>query len=112
MDGDAVALSDTDRLAQRAGGPIEGENLPVESVPANEGFWVGCADGRVWVQLMGVGESRERFRAGQRLDFDGTVVSHPDGFSTTVGVDQSERAHELDRQRIHVEVRYSDVRRR
>lgn len=112
MDGDAVALSDTDRLAQMAGGPVEGSNLPVESVPANEGFWLGCADGRVWIQLMGVGESRERFTPGQRLDFNGTLVSHPDDFSTSAGVNESQGATELDRQRIHVEVRYSDVRRR
>jgi RNA polymerase sigma factor (sigma-70 family) len=112
MDGDAIALSDTDRLARMAGRPVEGENLPVEAVPANEGFWLGCADGRVWVQLTGVGESRERFTSGQRLDFIGTVVSHPHDFSTGAGVDRSEGAVELDRQRVHLEVRYGDVRRR
>jgi RNA polymerase sigma factor (sigma-70 family) len=112
IDGEATALSDPDRLAQKAGGAVEGANLPVESVPANEGFWLGCADGRVWIQLVGVGESAEQITSGQRLDFNGTVVSHGDDFPTRVGVDQSEGADELDRQRVHVEVQYGDVRRR
>lgn len=112
VDGSPLDFSDIDRLAESAGGAVEGDNLPIESVPANEGFWLGCADGRVWIQLMGVGESRERFMPDQRLDFNGTVVSHPDDFSTSVGVDESQGARELDGQRIHVEVRYSDVRRR
>ena len=107
-----LGLSDTHELAQMAGRPVEGENLPVESVPANEGFWLGCADGRVWVQLTGEGESPERITAGQRLDFTGTVVSHPDGSSARIGVDQSEGAAQLDGHGVHLEVRYSDTRRR
>lgn len=111
-DGAAMALSDTDRLVQIAGRPVEGINLPVESVPANEGFWLGCADGRVWIQLLGEGESGERFTPGRLLDFNGTVVSHADDFPASVGVDQSEGAQELDGQRVHIEVQYRDVRQR
>ncbi len=110
-DGDPIASSDTDRLAQMAGRLVEGDDLPVESVPANEGFWLGCADGRVWVQLVGVGESPERVTPGQRLGFDGTVVAHLDGFSDQIGVDQSEGASELDQQGVHLEVQYSTMRR-
>ena len=106
-----LGLSDTDELAQMAGRPVEGDNLPVESVPANEGFWLGCADGRVWVQLTGEGESPVQITAGQRLDFTGTVVSHPDGFSASIGVDQSEGAAQIDRHGFHLEVRYSNMRR-
>ncbi len=112
MGGETIALSDTGQLAEMAGGAIEGNNLPVESVPANEGFWLGCADGRVWIQLVGEGESGERFASGQRLDFSGTVVLHPDDFPTSVGVDQSEGADELGRQRVHVEVLYRDAHQR
>ena len=112
VDGAAIALSDTDGLAQMAGRPVEGDNLPVESVHANEGFWLGCADGRVWVQLMGAGESGEQITSGQRLDFNGTLVSHGDGFPASVGVDQAEGANELGQQRVHLEVQYGDVRRR
>jgi hypothetical protein len=110
-DGDPIAFSDTDRLARMAGRLVEGDDLPVESVPANEGFWLGCADGRVWVQLVGVGESPERVTPGQRLGFDGTVVTHLDGFSDQIGVDQSEGASELDQQGVHLEVQYSNMRR-
>jgi hypothetical protein len=66
----------------------------------------------VWIQLLGEGESGERFTPGQLLDFNGTVVSHADDFPASVGVDESEGAQELDRQRVHIEVRYGDLRQR
>jgi hypothetical protein len=110
VDGAAMAVSDTDRLTQMAGRPVEAENVPVESVPANEGFWLGCAHGRVWVQLTGAGESPERMAHGRRLDFNGTVVLHSDNFSASVGVDRSEGAAQIDQQRVHLEVRYGDLR--
>ena len=112
VEGAAIALSDTERLGQVAGRPVVGSNLPVESVPANEGFWLGCAEGRVWVQLAGEGESGEQITSGQRLDFNGIIVSHGDDFAASVGVDQSEGANELGRQRVHLEVQYGNVRRR
>lgn len=110
VDSAPIALSDTDRLAQMAGRGIEGDDLPVESVPANEGFWLGCGDGRVWVQLTGVGESPERVTPGQRLGFSGTVVANPGGFADSISVDQSEGAAQIDQQRVHIEVQYSDLR--
>jgi hypothetical protein len=59
-----------------------------------------------------VGESPEQVIAGQRLGFTGTAVAHPDLFSDSIGVDQSEGAAQLDQQRVHVEVRYADLQRR
>ncbi|MGI9119838.1 MAG: hypothetical protein ACR2G7_06935 [Acidimicrobiales bacterium] len=112
MDNASIAFSDTDRLAKMAGSRVEGDNLPVQSVPANEGFWLGCAGGRLWVQLTGVGESPEQVTPGQRLGFSGIVVANPDGFADSIGVDESEGATQVDQQRIHLEVRYSDVRSR
>ncbi len=112
VDGSPLDFSDIDRLAESAGRAVEGDNLPIESVPANEGFWLGCAEGRVWVQLVGAGESPERATSGERLDFTGTVVSHQGGFSRAVGVDQAEGAAQIDQQRVHLEVRYGDLRRR
>ncbi len=109
VDGARMALSDIDLLAQMAGHPVQGKNLPVESVPADEGFWLGCAEGRVWVQLTEVGESPERVMPGKRLGFTGTVVSHSDSYSDSIGVDTSEGAAEVDQQRVHLEVRYSDM---
>lgn len=112
VDRAAIGFSDADQLAHKAGRAVVGDNLPVESVPTNEGFWLGCADGRMWVQLKGVGESPERVKPGQRLGFNGTVVPHPGDFSVSVGVEQSQGANELDQQRAHLEVQYRDVRRR
>jgi RNA polymerase sigma factor (sigma-70 family) len=111
VDGTRVAISDTDRLAEMVGRPVEALDVPVESAAANEGFWLGCAEGRVWVQLTGEGESPERVTSGQRIAFTGAVVSHRDDFSRSAGVDGAEGADELDRQQLHLEVRYSDLRR-
>lgn len=109
VDGSRIGIFDTDRLARMAGRSVEIENLPVDSVPANEGFWLGCADGRVWIQLTGVGESPERITPGRRLDLTGTVAAHSQGFSGSVGADPPESAAELDRQRLHFEVAYRDL---
>ena len=51
-------------------------DVPVQSVPADEGFWVGGGPGdRVWVQLATHGrESSIRIRPGQRASFSGDIV--------------------------------------
>ena len=47
----------------------------MQSVPADEGFWV-TADGgdRVWVQIETTGESPFVVEPGTRVSFTGTVV--------------------------------------
>ncbi|HSH22980.1 MAG TPA: sigma-70 family RNA polymerase sigma factor [Acidimicrobiales bacterium] len=109
VDGERIALSDPAQLAEMAGRPVAGRALPVESIPANEGFWLGCAEGHVWVELRGTGESPGRVTPGQRLDFSGTVARHSDGYSGDVGVEVAEGAAELDGHGVHLEVRYSEV---
>jgi RNA polymerase sigma factor (sigma-70 family) len=85
--------------------------MRVESVPADEGFWLSVDDSdRVWVLLVGGGESPFRVRARQRLDFTGRVVGHDGGFVSRVGVSAGEGATELRRDGYHVEVSRDDVR--
>ena len=51
-------------LRVHAGRRAVAREVPVQSVPADEGFWVGAGPGRrVWVQLAARSESRQRVRA-------------------------------------------------
>jgi hypothetical protein len=68
-------------------------DVRVESVPADEGFWVGDGPGRrVWVQFETRGESAVRIRPGQRTSFSAKVVPvRPD----TANLTAAEGAAEL-----------------
>lgn len=89
-------------LATLEGQPVQATGVTVESVPADEGFWVGTGDQRVWVQLEGSGESAFTVQAGQRLTFTAQVVPHDGGFADTVGVTADEGADQLDGQGHHL----------
>jgi RNA polymerase sigma factor (sigma-70 family) len=69
---------------------------PVQSVPADEGFWIGSGPGRrVWVQLETPGESAVEVRPGRRVSFTGTIVRMPGGMPATIGLTAAEGAAEL-----------------
>lgn len=63
-------LGASEDLSRYAGQPASASLLLVQSVPADEGFWVGAsARQRVWVQLSGVSRSRRsrsRLASGSR----------------------------------------------
>ncbi len=86
-------------------GPARAQDVPVSAVPADEGFWVGGAEGRrVWVQLVGAGESAAAVRAGDLVSFEGRAVPVPPGFAARVGLTRAEGADELARTGVLVEV--------
>lgn len=98
-------------LAGLVGQEVAAEGVAVESVPADEGFWVGTsATDRIWVQLEGEGESGYAVRPGDRVSFRGQLVANPAGFAQRSGVDAGEGAAQLDRQAAHVTVRQADLR--
>ena len=72
-------------------------DVPVQSVPADEGFWVGGGPGdRVWVQLATNGrESSVRIRPGQRASFSGDIVRVAPDTPAKVGLTPAEGAAEL-----------------
>jgi RNA polymerase sigma factor (sigma-70 family) len=71
-------------------------DVPVESVPADEGFWVGAGPGRrVWVQLRTRSESRVHVRPGQHVSFTGTVQAAAAEMPTRIGLSTPEGAPEL-----------------
>jgi hypothetical protein len=98
----AEAVADLKRYVGR---PAVATLVPVRSVPANEGFWVGWNDrARVWVQFAEPGESPVTVRQGQVVSFTGTVVAHGEAFPREVGVSRGEGAAQLAQQQAHIVV--------
>lgn len=98
-------------LSGRAGEQVSATGVTVRSVPADEGFWVGTSDtDRVWVQLLGEGESDYVVRPGDRVEFDGRLVAHDAAFADAVGVAGDEGAGQLTGHGAHVAVQQSDLR--
>ena len=79
--------------------------MPVQSVPADEGFWVGSGPGqRLWVQLDGQGESPADVRAGDAVSFDGRAVALTPGQTERLGLTPAEGSDELRRTGSYVQV--------
>jgi len=99
-------------LAGHADGAAVATSAPVQSVPADEGFWVGNDDrDRLWVQLTGLtGESIYKVKAGDRIDFTGTVTRAPAKFAADHGVTAAEGADQLTEQGHFISVPAVDVR--
>lgn len=92
-------------LAGYAGDPAIGTGVRVLSVPADEGFWVGTsATDRVWVQLIGVGESPYTVLPGDRASFTGQVVTHSPAFASGIGAGDQAGVDLLTAQGAHIEV--------
>lgn len=99
-------LSDNLTVADFEGEEVVGRDVPVESVVADVGLWVGTgADDRIFVLVTGAGgESAPEVQAGDTINFEGEVVAHGDDFAQRVGVDRREGAQRLTALRGHVEI--------
>jgi RNA polymerase sigma factor (sigma-70 family) len=83
-------------LRGHAGRAAVAREVPVQSVAADEGFWVGAGPGRrVWVQLDTRGESAVRVRRGQVASFTAEVVPARADFPERAGVSAAEGAAEI-----------------
>jgi hypothetical protein len=108
----AQAAGPNGELTAQAGKTATARGVLVQSVPADEGFWVGTSDtDRVWVQLNGTGESGYVVQQGDRVDFTGQVTTHGPDFAVGVGVDAAEGADQLGGQGAHLEVAKPELRR-
>ena len=74
---------------------VSGQSVVIESVPADEGFWIGTPQNRVFVRLAQPTESSFRAEVGQRVSFEGTIVSSGQGFARRMGITRDEGAAEL-----------------
>ena len=104
-----LSMAATERLAGFEGETVRGRGVRVSEVPANEGFWVGSGQRKLWVQLVTNEESKFRIRPGDRVSFEGTLVSHGSEFPQEVGVTASEGGDHLAREGHHVEVPVSEI---
>lgn len=104
-----LPLSREVSLARFTGATVVGRGVPVESVVADEGFWVGISPmDRVFVRLIVGGESPPRIRAGQRLSFSGTMRRNPLQLES-LGVSDAEGASLLRQQGHHIELQVEDL---
>ena len=108
---------DLARLGSLQGRPAVGRAVVVESVVADEGFWVGSSPAqRAFVFLtpearQSAGESGFQVRKGQRVDLNGSVTATSEGDAARFGVTDAEGARQLTQQRAYVratQVRLTD----
>jgi hypothetical protein len=96
-------------LASLVGQGAEGRGVNVQSVVADEGFWIGDdTTNRIFVFLTdeakaAKGESPFQVKAGQRVDFGGTVKAIPDDLPP-FGLQAAEGAEQLRQQGHYIEV--------
>ncbi|GAA1878997.1 hypothetical protein GCM10009836_70510 [Pseudonocardia ailaonensis] len=91
-------------LRAYTGRTVTAESVPVESVPADEGFWVGTGTDRVWVELVvQPGESPYTVRPGDLVTFTGRMVAHDATFGPSLDLTGDDAA-QLARQGAHIEV--------
>ena len=98
-------------VARYAGDRVRATKVEVESVPADEGFWIGTEEGdRIFVLLTSRGESHPSVRSGDVVSFGGAMVEHGPSFPQRIGVRASEGAAQLSRQGAHVSVPLDNLR--
>jgi hypothetical protein len=105
---ESVALADVDDLRDHVGQQVVVDAAEVDSVPADEGFWVDAGGDRVWVQVDTAGESPYTVTEGQRVAFSGLVVAHDEDFARRPEFPAGD-AEELTEAGAHVEVDVSDL---
>lgn len=100
------AAGPSGELTALVGRPVSAQGVPVESVPSDEGFWIGSSPtDRVFVQLtVPPGESPYQVQAGQLVTFSGAMAANAPGYAEQIGVTAEEGADQLTREAAHIEV--------
>jgi serine/threonine-protein kinase RsbT len=80
----------------------------VQSVASRNGFWVGTARARMWVELTGPLQPLH-IRPGNRVRFTGTVVGNSPSYPGRAGVSLREGASLLANQGAHLDVRTTQI---
>jgi RNA polymerase sigma factor (sigma-70 family) len=100
----ALAVAASGELARFRGEAVEAKDAVVAAVPANEGFWIGRGERRLWIQVIVKGESEFDLEPGDKVSFRGTLVGQGADFARRAGVSRAEGAELLRRAGHHVEV--------
>lgn len=108
----ADLLSAPQNLSASDGQPAVAQGVKVQSVPADEGFWVGSSEqDRLWVQLSGTGgESTYKVKEGDTVNFTGTVARAAGDFTAKAGLTAAEGADQLTEQGFYISVPASSVK--
>ena len=101
---EAEATTASTVMAGQVGQQVSMSRMHVQSVPADEGFWVDGEGGRMWVQIATTRESPYTVSQGDYVSFRGEVVAHNSDFPARVGVTSSEGATDLAAQRAHITI--------
>ena len=109
-----VLPTSASRLERHVGKRVKAHGIMVESVPSDEGFWIGSNEARVFVRLVIPvrEESPVRIEAGERVTFTGTLRRHGPGFARRQGVSKSEGAGELRRSPPHIVISMREIKAR
>lgn len=111
MAGSTDVLASPGRIASLTGAAAAGRSVRVQSVVADEGFWVGTSEAsRVFVFLepaarLSSGESRFQVKAGQTVNLTGTVQPVTADFPGRIGVTADEGSGQLQSQGAFVSAR-------
>lgn len=106
----SAAADPSGSLAPYSGQQVRADAVLVESVPADEGFWVGTsATDRVWVQLAVSAESPFRVETGDAVSLVGILRPLPTTFAEDVGLTREEGAQQLADQGQYVAVHAAAV---
>ncbi len=90
------------------GETAEAAGVNVQTTVTRNGFWIGTAQGRMWVQL--VGPLRPlRIQPGDRVRFDGTVTGNPAGYPAAAGLPGRGDVQLLTRQGAHLTVNTTKI---
>jgi hypothetical protein len=107
-EGTAILPAPAGGLATYSGKGAQARSVPVESVVADEGFWVGTSEtDRVFVFFAADNagsESRVQVEEGQTISFDGMVKPLPPDFATAFEVDAAEGVDQLEQQGQYIEI--------
>jgi hypothetical protein len=95
-------------LRSMIGEVADASDISVVAAVTHNGFWIGTAQARIWVQL--VGPLRPlHIHAGDRVRFDGTVAGNSPAYPASVGVTGSGDAELLSRQGAHLTVNTTKI---
>lgn len=97
-------VAEAAQLKPLVGRAVRAHDVVVLAVPADEGFWVGRDQARMWVHLATRGESAVQIRAGQRLSFSAVVTANTTAFLAQSGPPVGEGQETLRRVAFHLEV--------
>jgi RNA polymerase sigma factor (sigma-70 family) len=95
-------------LRRLIGETADASGVSVESAVTRNGFWIGTARARIWVQLTGPLRPLH-IHAGDRVRFDGTMTGNPPGYPASAGVTGRSDAQLLSRQGAHLTVNTTKI---